>query len=391
MKANKAKHLKTKKEIGNEAKEKNKKKLPVKKIVYISLACIFAAFLFYIGRIVYLSFFNPQAAFVKTVDAENLEAPSETVPPPSDAVEASALQSETPKPTPQESTQAEPSATPFETVDPEQAMLSKADLEFIKDKVNILLVGVDENPEREKTRVGFRSDVMLLLSIDFKQKNIHLLSIPRDSFTPIYKTKGRWKINAAFMHGGGFLGEGFEYCMKTVSSLLGGIPVNYYAGVQMDGLKKLIDALGGVDYNVDIPVTMNGRYLKKGLQHLAGQQVLDYCRIRKGIGTDINRVDRQQKLLLALFEQLKSQNKLALIPKVCESMKNDFYTNMSLEQIIALAVFSTDINMDQIKRHTLKGEYMIAYGTKFFVLDQSAKVDVVKEIFNITIKPDKKI
>lgn len=381
MKTGKAKHLKTRENIKIEAKEKNKKRFPVRKIIYISLACILAALLFYTGKIVYFSFLNPQAAFIKTVDAENLEMPFEAIPSSSaDAVEASIQPSESPT----------PNEAPPETLSPEQAIFSKADLEFIKDKVNILLIGVDENPEREKTRVGFRSDVMLLLCIDFKQKNVHLLSIPRDSFAPIYNTKGRWKINAAFMHGGGFKGEGFLYCIKTVSNLLGGIPVNYYAGVQMDGMKKLIDALGGVDYDVDIPVKINGRYLKKGLQHLTGQQALDYCRIRKGIGTDINRVDRQQKFLLALFEQLKTQSKLALIPKVYKSLKNDFYTNMSFEQIIALAVFSMDLNMNQIKRHTLKGEYMIAYGTKFYVLDQSAKVNVVKEILNVTIKPDKK-
>ena len=367
--------------------ETKKKKSIIKRVALVTALCILAAGLYFGGRILYFGVINPRAAFDTSlhtksavsiapspVISEDIEDPEET-PSPSPAAIASAVAPEETAPPPEEA---------------QEPGLSKADLEFIRDKVNILLIGVDENPQREETRVSFRSDVLLLLCLDFNEKSVHMLSVPRDTYTSIYNTKGKWKVNAAFAYGGGIKGDGFEYAMMTVSNLFGGIPINYYAGVQMEGLKKLVDALGGVNYNVDIPVKMNGRVLKKGMQHLTGQQVLDYCRIRKGIGTDVNRVDRQQKLLLALFKQLQKENKLDLVPKAFEALKDEIYTNMSLEQIVALGVFANNMDASGIKRHTLKGEYVFAYGSKYYFLDQDAKADVIYDIFKIKIKTNLK-
>jgi LCP family protein required for cell wall assembly len=330
-------------------RHRKKTRLPVKKIVIIGCSVLLAVILFFVGRVAYLSVFNPDAAFVSVP----LNGTSPSV-----------------------------------SQDSSQASLSQADLDFIKDTKNILLVGVDETEEREAFRTHFRSDVMLLLSIDFNKKTVHMLSIPRDSYAPIYNTTGKWKINAAFQHGGGIKEQGFDYCMKTISNLLGGIPIDYYVGVEMKGLKDIVDSVGGLDYNVDIPITLEGRTLETGMQHLTGQQALDYCRARKGISTDIGRTDRQQKLLMALFSQLKSTNKLSLIPTLFTTLKDDIYTNLSLEQVLALGVFASDLDPDTIQRHTLEGEYMIAYGTKFYVLKQSKTAEIVSDIWNISISQD---
>jgi LCP family protein required for cell wall assembly len=397
MKRNKAKKAKLNNRCEETRMETKSRKRAGRRIVLTAVCCILAVLFYFPGRIIYLGVINPGAAFDTALHAGNMAASAESATAVTD--EAPVASGNTPAPggNPVQNTAQAPAQsvgtpapspveTPAPSQDEEQAALSQADLDFIKDKVNILLVGVDENRQREKTRSGFCSDVLLLLCIDFKEKIVHMLSIPRDSYAAIYNTKGKWKINSAFSHGGGIGGNGFQYCMMSVSMLLGGIPVHYYAGVQMEGLKKLIDTLGGVDYKVDIPVKMNGRYLKKGLQHLTGQQVLDYCRIRKGIGTDVNRVDRQQRLLLSLFKQLQSENKLTLIPRAFEALKGDIYTNLSLEQVLALAVFSANVDAKAIKRHTLKGKYMFAYGSKYYFLDQSAKTDVVYDIFGIRIK-----
>jgi LCP family protein required for cell wall assembly len=369
--------------------KKTNKKSPVKTILWITLACLLAAGLYFGGRIAYFGFVDPRSAFDTTLHTQSPSVSPAVTAPAQTTVQA------TPMPTPSTVAQQDTEEPEGDIDAPEddpanQPSLSEADLNFIKDKVNILLIGVDENPQREKTRVSFRSDVLLLLCIDFNDKNVHLLSVPRDSYTSIYNTKGKWKINAAFAFGGGIKGDGFEYAMMTVSNLLGGIPINYYAGIQMEGLKKLIDSFGGVDYNVDITVKMNGRVLKKGMQHLTGQQVLDYCRIRKGIGTDVNRVDRQQRLLLSLFTQLQQKNKLDLVPKVFEALKDDLYTNLTLEQIVALAVFANQLDTDAIRRYTLKGEYMMTNGVKYYYLDQQYKVDVIYDIFKIKVKASAK-
>ncbi len=344
------KEKRNKKEGQSQAKQVSSEKnpFPVKKTIFIGLAVLLTAALVYAGRLVYLSVINPAAAF---------EVPL-----------------------------ASAAASPSASASQSKQSITQADLDFIADKKNILLVGVDETEKRELTREGFRSDVMLLLCIDFKENSVHMLSIPRDSYWPIYNTSGKWKINAAFMHGGGIAGQGFDYCMKTVSDLLGDIPVDYYVGIEMNTLRTIVDELGGIDYNVDIPIQLEGRTLETGMQHLNGQQALDYCRARKGISTDIGRTDRQQKMLLALFKKMQTaDNKLEIIPGLFTKLKDELYTNLSMEQILALTIFATKLDTGAIQRHTLDGEYMIAYGTKFYVLYQSKKAKVINDIFHIDI------
>lgn len=292
-------------------------------------------------------------------------------------------------------------STPVSTItpDPMDTLLSQADLEFLKNKVNILMLGYDASEERydEDSELyrdeenNFRSDVLMLLSVDFENNNAVLISIPRDTLAPIYNTEGHWKINAAFAKGGAVKGNGFEYAMRTVSNLFGGVPITYYAGIDMTGLKQVVDAMGGVDYDVDVKITLNGRVLETGMQHLNGQQVLDYCRARKGIGTDINRVDRQQRMLFTIFEQLKSRNQIVNLPNIYLSVQDKIITNLNFQQIAALSVFALDLDMDDLERYTLKGEYVngTSYSNaSFYVLHNDELAELVKSIFGITISPD---
>jgi len=303
-----------------------------------------------------------------------------------------------PTPDPEKIRAAQPTPTPVVTLTPEEALERQADADFMKDRVNILLVGFDQSPEREdegesvyrSKKNNFRSDVLLLLAIDFAKERVHLISIPRDTYTPIYNTRGRWKINAAFAKGGAAEGDGFTYAMKTVE-LLFGVPVPYYAGVSMTGLKHLVDAMGGVDYDVDIAVHLNGRTLDKGLQHLDGQQVLDYCRVRKGISTDLGRNDRQQRMLLAVFDELKAQKKIAAIPALYESVKDDVYTNLNVAQIAALASFALKLDDESFRRTTLEGEYVHnVYHASYYVLKNKKLIALVEDEFGVTIKRENK-
>ena len=269
-----------------------------------------------------------------------------------------------------------------------------ADQSFMKDRVNILLVGFDESPERDDEdsrlyrteRNNFRSDVLLLLAVNFGRETVRLISIPRDTYAEIYHTRGRWKINAAFAKGGAAAGQGFTYAVKTVELLMG-VPVTHYAGVTMEGLKALVNAMGGVDYDVDVEIHLNGRTLEKGFQHLDGQQVLDYCRARKGISTDVGRNDRQQRMLLAVFQQLKSKNQLALLPQLYGAVKDDVYTNLTVAQIAALAAFALRLDESSFTRTTLPGEYVSnVYNASYYVLKNKELSKLVKEEFGVTVK-----
>lgn len=309
----------------------------------------------------------------------------------------------TPAVTPEAAADSESLPSPSPTPNPEEELKKQADMEFMKNKVNILLLGWDESPERTDDKESelyrdennnFRSDVIMLLTVDFDAKTAKLISIPRDTMAPIYNTDGRWKINAAFAKGGSAEGQGFEYAMKTVENLLG-VPIYYYAGVNMTGVKAVVDAMGGVDYDVDCTITLNGRTLEPGFQHLNGQQVLDYCRARKhivgGVNSDIGRADRQQRMLFAIFEQLKSRDQLTNLPNIYLSVQDYIHTNLSLQQIAALSVFALNLEEDDLTRATLEGEYVnkTAYnGASFFVLYMDRLKELVKETFGIDIQPD---
>lgn len=289
--------------------------------------------------------------------------------------------------------------TPSPTLSPEEELDQTADRDFMKDRVNILMLGWDQSPEREVAESdvyrgednNFRSDVLMVLSVDFAAKDVHLISIPRDTMAAIYNVPGRWKINAAFAKGGSAAGDGFQYAIETVQSLLG-IPISHYAGVDMTGLKAVVDAMGGVDYDVDVRITLNGRVLEKGYQHMDGQQVLDYCRARKGISTDVGRADRQQRMLFAILTQLKSRDQLKNLPRIYLSVQDKVHTDLNLQQIAALTLFALDLDLDSgLHRHTLAGQYInnTPYsGASYYALDTDALKALALDIFGIKIKPD---
>ncbi len=339
-------------------------------LLFLGIALLFVG-----GRYAYVMFMDPMSAF---------ETPAAVTPSPKPAV----------TPNRDDSAQVQLTPTPVPTLSPEEELRLSADMSFMKNKVNILMLGWDQAPEREDEdsalyrdeENNYRSDVIMLMTADFEKGTVDLISVPRDTYAPIYNKKGRWKINAAFAHGGSAKGEGFLYAMRTVENLLG-VPIDYYAGVDMTGLKAIVDAMGGVDYNVDVEIRLNGRVLKTGMQHMDGQQVLDYVRARKGISTDVGRADRQQRMLFAIFEQLKSRNQLVNLPKIYASVQDKINTNLNSEQIAAMTVFAMGLDMQDLRRHTLEGEYISnVYNASFYVLDNDKLKKLVKDIYGIEIK-----
>jgi LCP family protein required for cell wall assembly len=290
-----------------------------------------------------------------------------------------------PDPTPVPTRTPQESAEPTQTLSPEELLSMQADKDFMKDRINIVLAGIDYSSEREG-RKDFRTDTIMLFSVNFSTHKVDILSLPRDSYADIAFTDNRWKINGAWMSAGGFEGRGFECLMQTITSTLGGIPVDYYAAVEMQAVKDVVDAIGGVWYDVDYEINMDNRHLNTGYQLLDGQAVLDYCRARKDItsGTDIDRIDRQQRLLLEVFKQLKSEKLLPKIPEIYTDLKSEIYTNLNFEQIAALTFYALDIDPEaDLNRYALTGKYMKAYNATYYVLDHTYTQEVVKEIFGI--------
>jgi len=250
--------------------------------------------------------------------------------------------------------------------------------------VNILLIGSDYSPERDTWKKNYYADVMLILAINFETKEVDMISLPRDTFAPIYNTPGIYKLNSALYHGGGVAAQGFEYVTKSVENVMGGINIDYYMGVNMTAMKELVDAIDGVDYDVDVAFTMQGRSYKKGYQHLSGQEVLDYCRVRKGVDNDIGRVGRQKRILMAVFEKLKKTNLIFEVPGIVNALKDDIYTNLTFDQFAALAIFGKNLESENIEMHTVVGHFLQIFNQSIYILKDNLRIELIEEVYGFT-------
>ncbi|MDD4796871.1 MAG: LCP family protein [Eubacteriales bacterium] len=295
----------------------------------------------------------------------------------------------------------EPTPTPRKTLGPDadveddggnalQQMEQLADTSTMKNIVNVLLVGVDYAEERdgntkEYVNKNFNSDVMMVLAMNFDEKKVDMISVPRDTYAKIANAEGKYKLNFSLTLGGGINNDGFMNVCDSVEWVLGGVPVDYYIGVTMPVVKELTDAIGGVDFYVDVPIKIQGRTLDVGYQHLDGQQVLDYCRARKNMEDpgDLNRVNRQKKMLLTVFEKLQRSTQIFDVPELLLSMQGKVYTNLNLNQLAAMAVFGKKLDSANIQMRTMSGTYANIYGFGYVCTDQSKRVQIIKDVYNV--------
>ncbi len=287
-----------------------------------------------------------------------------------------------------------PTPTPSPTPIPEDVLVTMADAEFMKGRVNILVLGVDKSVEREASG-SFRTDTMILVSVNFKTLDVDMISIPRDSYVKLYDKGGLLidpidpfnKVNAAFSLGGGLKHGGYQSAMNTVSAVFGGVPVNYYVSFDMNAVKLIVDAMGGIDYEVDIEVNMNGRTLSPGMQHLDGQAVLDYSRQRKG-SSDVARADRQQRILMAVFYQMKSTGQIANLPKIYEAVQDSIITDLSFEQICSLSLIALRMESSQLERHMVAGTFKSVYKRDCWLIDGEKLGELLFDVFGAKVTLD---
>lgn len=208
------------------------------------------------------------------------------------------------------------------------------DTELIKarDKSTVLIMGVDVR----KDDTG-RSDTMMVATVDPKFDRASLMSIPRDTRVRIYGY-GFDKINAAFAYGGEPLAE------KTVENFLG-IDIDHYIIVDVKSFVKIIDAIGGIDINVEKRMKYEdpwddngGLYINifPGKQHMDGKKAVTYVRYRDSEG-DIGRIERQQKFIQACMDKVMSPSFIPRIPAVIREVSDAIDTDMTVRQLMELA------------------------------------------------------
>ncbi len=235
---------------------------------------------------------------------------------------------------------------------PEPARLEKP--------MRILLLGTDKRPDEPGP---CRTDTMILLSIDGKNNTASMLSIPRDLWVPIPGHRSA-RINTAHFLGQVHNGQagGPALAMRTVENLLG-VPIDHYVRINFDGLRRVIDLVGGIDIGVEKAIhdtrfpDENFGYMTidipAGWQTMDGETVLRYVRTRHG-GSDFQRVRRQQEVLKALRDKaLALDIPLSRIPALIGTLGDTVQTDLSLRDILSIAQAAREIPSSQITAATI--------------------------------------
>ncbi|BAZ46261.1 cell envelope-related transcriptional attenuator [Chondrocystis sp. NIES-4102] len=268
--------------------------------------------------------------------------------------------------------------------------------------VNILVLGIkvissdldERGIEYDKQDVGYLhlvnsfdglSDSMLLLRFDPQQEKLFVLSIPRDTRVDL-EGHGIGKINHANQYGGPALAA------ATASDLLGGINIDRYVRVNVQGVEKLIDALGGVTVNVPKDMKYNDFSqhlyidLKKGVQHLDGDKAMQFLRYRYDEYGDISRVQRQQMLMRSAVEQTLKPATIVKIPKILSVIQSHLDTNLTVRELMALSNFASKTKRANVQMMMLPGDFNDGSESVSYWLPNEEAIDrLMTKHFNLPV------
>lgn len=240
----------------------------------------------------------------------------------------------------------------------------------------ILLVGVDKNGDDDNNTDFTRTDTIMLLKANTKTGKMDLLSIPRDSRIKIRDKFD--KVNHAHAFGG------IELTMQTLRSFLG-LDIDYYVQINYQALINIVDALGGVDYDVPEGITIDkGKVqIKPGPNHLDGNEVMWYLRTRNIYNNgDIGRVNTQQGFVKAMVDEMvkksKNMNMMTFISNYLKYVK----TNLPMTAIMDLAGNINNFSSDKMDTHIVPGMEQTIDGTSYYIPDYEKTWQIVDEYYS---------
>ncbi len=250
--------------------------------------------------------------------------------------------------------------------------------------VNILVMGIDEvldAPSHSDAVFAGRTDTLLLVRVDPDSQNLSVLSIPRDTRVQI-PGHGMDKINQANAEGGAVLAA------QTIAYNLGDIPIDRYVRINTTAFREMVDLIGGIEVNVPKRMEYTDQTqqlyidLYPGWQTLNGDQAEQFARYRNTTG-DVGRVQRQQILLRALRERLTHPTVIPRLPQAVRVLQRYIDTNLTLEEMLALANFGLDIESDDLNMVMLPGRFSgpAEYIASYWLPDWYASADVLQTYF----------
>ena len=241
----------------------------------------------------------------------------------------------------------------------------------------ILIAGTD--------RDGYRTDTMMLLSIDRSRGTIGLVSIPRD--TLVYCEYSVPKINSAYGWAGGSE-DGMAELMQRVQEIIGFAPDGYVL-IDLEGFEALVDHMGGVEFNVPMDMQYSDPSqgleidLRAGTQKLSGAQALQLVRYRSGYAqADLDRVTVQRAFVKAALSQWLTPGKLPRLPAALKVLSEYTQSSLSSRNYLWLAEAAAFCDMENISTRTLPGTASYISGGSYYVLDPAGVAETVNTCCN---------
>jgi LCP family protein required for cell wall assembly len=277
---------------------------------------------------------------------------------------------EGPEPTPRPTVAPGQSSTPSVTPTDEYNVVPVATPDSADSRVNILLTGVDSAESRSHAL----TDTLMVVSVDPASGDVAMISFPRDIADFELWNGGTYhgKINSfmtyARLHPDEYPDGPLPSLVKELGYLLG-VPIHYYAAVDLAGFRKMIDLAGGV--TIDNPTSINDQYydwldgtygfgLSAGKHKLDGRTALAYVRSRQSAGdNDFNRARRQQQVLLALRRQLTKADAILRIPELTQAAGDTIRTNFPTDRVGEFVEIAQRMNEDTLVRKVLGPPYAV--------------------------------
>jgi LCP family protein required for cell wall assembly len=222
-----------------------------------------------------------------------------------------------------------------------------------KDALNIALLGIDTSV----TAGAYRTDAIMVLSLDRVRQSAALISFPRDLYVyiPAY---GMQRINVAYLQGQElrYPGGRFGLFADTMKYNFG-LRIDRYALMNFKGFKDMVDALDGIDVNASRPLTDfrlgYGNYtVPAGITHMDGSTALWYVRARQTT-SDFDRERRQQEAILAIAQRLLDRRAIANLPGFFNTFMKYFESDLSLDIVSPYVELAGTVSPSSLRRYRI--------------------------------------
>ena len=267
-------------------------------------------------------------------------------------------------------------------------VVSASDQEKIKDVINVAVLGTDED--------GFRADVNMLVSFNTTTKELHMISVPRDTRVVLtdemieyLEENDEYVPNRNGVYGQckltevhAYAGEG-NRCTFSVAMLeeLLDVQIDYYVKFDLTAFKKVVDAVGGVDFYVPMnmywDMTDTGGpliNLREGMQHLGGDKAEQLVRFRDGYAQkDLKRIEVQQEFITALIEKVcSSETLMSKLDDLVEVVLDCTESDVTVTEALKYVKYVKDLDPAKITSDTVPGE-----GGSYFDMDEEGTKELI--------------